>query len=148
MVLATDMAFHFADLGKVKVRLTSHDFDPKSKDKLQCMESLLHGADISNPTKPFPIYEKWAKRVLEEFWQQGDMERNQSIPISQLCDRFTTNTAKSQMGFIEFVVAPYYEVLKQFLPELLVVTKQIESNKNEWKDKVAFYDEELKKMQK
>lgn len=67
----------------------------KEKDKVICMESLLHAADVSNPFKPFSIYEKWTYRVLEEFWKQGDKERAQGIPVSYLCDRYTTNTAKS-----------------------------------------------------
>jgi cAMP-specific phosphodiesterase 4/calcium/calmodulin-dependent 3',5'-cyclic nucleotide phosphodiesterase len=44
------------------------EFDPKDKDKVVCMESLLHAADVSNPFKPFSIYEKWTYRVLAEFW--------------------------------------------------------------------------------
>lgn len=34
------------------------------------MEAILHAADVSNPIKPFKIYEKWATRVLNEFWDQ------------------------------------------------------------------------------
>ena len=34
------------------------------------MDSLLHAADVSNPFKPFKVYEKWAFRVLNEFWNQ------------------------------------------------------------------------------
>jgi cAMP-specific phosphodiesterase 4 len=33
------------------------------------MDSILHAADISNPFKPFHIYDVWCKKVLEEFWQ-------------------------------------------------------------------------------
>ena len=76
MILSTDMTMHFQDLSKLKVRLSSVgnltiniiEFDPKTKDKQLCMDTLLHAADISNPLKPFEIYEKWAFRVLEEFW--------------------------------------------------------------------------------
>jgi hypothetical protein len=77
MILCTDMALHFPDHMKLKGRLISSgllliykflEFDPKSKDKALCMESLLHAADISNPFKPLGTYEKWTKRVLDEFW--------------------------------------------------------------------------------
>ena len=34
------------------------------------LEVMLHAADISNPIKPFHIYEKWADRVMEEFFSQ------------------------------------------------------------------------------
>ena len=40
------------------------------KDKSLVLDSLLHAADISNPLKPFIVYEPWAKRVLAELWDQ------------------------------------------------------------------------------
>lgn len=67
MILATDMQHHFADLAKLKGRLAA-EFDPVEKDKALCMETILHGADVSNPIKPFKLYEQWAGRVLDEFW--------------------------------------------------------------------------------
>lgn len=76
MILATDMQNHFTDWNKLKGKLAAGStFDPKDKDKLMCMESLLHAADVSNPVKPFRLYEEWAGRVLNEFWNQGDSER-------------------------------------------------------------------------
>jgi hypothetical protein len=56
MVLATDMSVHFADIAKLKGRLSSSEFDLKEKDKNMCMEMVLHASDISNPIKPFEIY--------------------------------------------------------------------------------------------
>ena len=46
--------------------------------------------------------------MLEEFFQQGDMERTQGLPVSPLMDRTTTAFAPSQINFIEFVVAPLF----------------------------------------
>ena len=46
--------------------------------------------------------------MLEEFFQQGDMERAQGLPLSPLMDRTTTAFAPSQINFIEFVVAPLF----------------------------------------
>lgn len=57
------------DFNKLKARLASNDFDPGSKDKGICFDTLLHAADISNPFKPMKNYEKWTFRVLGEFWQ-------------------------------------------------------------------------------
>ena len=70
LVLATDMAMHFSDVAKIKGRLSTSEIDPKGKDKILCMESLVHAADISNPIKPFDIYFNWTERILEEFWAQ------------------------------------------------------------------------------
>jgi hypothetical protein len=34
------------------------------------MEILIHASDISNPIKPYDIYNQWADRVLQEYWTQ------------------------------------------------------------------------------
>ena len=33
---------------------------------------MIHLADLSNPTKPIELYQEWNKRILEEYWRQGD----------------------------------------------------------------------------
>jgi len=40
------------------------------------------------------------------------------MPISYLMDRTTVNIAKSQVGFIDVIVYPAYEILYQVLPLL------------------------------
>ena len=46
------------------------------------LEMLLHCADTANPTRPEPIYRQWAARVMEEFYQQGDLERASNLPVA------------------------------------------------------------------
>ena len=55
--------------------------------------------------------------MLDEFFQQGDLEAAQGLPVSPLMDRSTTSLAISQINFIEFVVAPLF---LQVLPSDLV----------------------------
>lgn len=157
LVLCTDMSTHFSDLSKIKGRLATSgffflnnisfifnlDFDMKDKDKNTCMETLFHSSDISNPIKPFKIYFEWTNRVLKEFWLQGDEERKLNLPISYLMDRFSVNTAKSQIGFIDVIVQPSFEVIKTFLPDLQLFIQNLENNKNLWKKKIDEYDEVL-----
>ncbi len=68
----------------------------------------LHTADLGNPTKPFHFYEEWVDRVMSEFFKQGDMEREMGLPISMLCDRFKVNVPAGQLGFINFVIRPWW----------------------------------------
>jgi hypothetical protein len=65
------------------------------------------------------------------------------IPVSQLCDRYTTNKSKSQIGFIDFVVAPLFVLLKDVLPGIDV--SNMDRNKERWKEKVDHYEKELGK---
>ena len=86
-------------------------------------------ADISNSLKPFVtwchspniflfipipssqetltlICSKWASVVLDEFFLQGDKEKELGIPVQMLNDRDKVNRPFSQIGFIEFIVSP------------------------------------------
>ena len=55
-------------------------------------------------------------------------------------DRYTVNTAKSQIGFIDVIVKPLYEVVKCFLPELQTYIGNLEKNKQIWQGKIDEYD--------
>ncbi len=115
MTLATDMKSHFKHFQDFKSLVsaigTSSDLwaeDPHAVDQLAA--NLLHAADLSNPCRPFPLARKWAGRVLGEFFAQGDRERAQGLPVSPLCSRDSTLVPASQIGFINFVVLPYFQV--------------------------------------
>ena len=58
-------------------------------------------------------------------------------------DRFTVNTAKSQIGFIEIIASPTFEVVKNFIPIFNEFFGNLENNKNIWKSKIDIYEEEL-----
>lgn len=64
---------------------------------LQVLENLVHCADLSNPTKPLPLYKRWVALLMEEFFQQGDKEREASMDISPMCDRHNATIEKSQV---------------------------------------------------
>ena len=64
---------------------------------VQVLQNLVHCADLSNPTKPLNIYRQWTERVMQEFFHQGDLERDQGMDISPMCDRHTASIEKSQV---------------------------------------------------
>ena len=107
-VLGTDNAVHFEHLNHYKARRNAEDFEPHSKDKIDLLTLILHSADLSNPTRPLEYSKKWTMRVLDEFFLQGDKERELGLPISNLCDRYSINVAKSQIGFFDFFVKPFF----------------------------------------
>lgn len=112
IVLSTDMATHFD-----KIKMVKEMFEEKGsqihkwESTLPFLELLVHGADISNPLKPMTIACEWSDRVLQEFFLQGDRERELGRQVSPLCDRNTVSKAASQCGFVDFIVAPTVEML-------------------------------------
>lgn len=96
------------------------------------MRLLLHLADISNCCKPFRICQLWATKVLEEFFTQGDQERDVGIPVQALNDREKVNRPFSQVGFIEFLVSPMFFAVIKVLPPLVLITEQMVLNTKTW----------------
>lgn len=74
---------------------------------------VLHAADISNPVRTAAASRSWANRIMEEFFRQGDMEKDAGFPISPMCDRESTCTCAVQRSFIGSVVMPLYQAMGQ-----------------------------------
>ncbi|KJH39784.1 3'5'-cyclic nucleotide phosphodiesterase [Dictyocaulus viviparus] len=62
------------------------------------LQSMIHLADLSNPTKPIELYRQWNSRILEEYWRQGDREKELGIEVSPMCDRGNVTIEKSQVS--------------------------------------------------
>ena len=109
------------------------------------LKGLVHAADIGNPTRPFDIAMKWAENIVSEFFDQGDKERCHGFEISMLCDRHTTNFAKSQIGFLNFVISPYFNVLNKVFPKFESLCSEISTNVEIYQGKVEEFEEIMKK---
>eukprot|EP00794_Sanderia_malayensis_P007789 gene7789-8634_t len=115
MVLATDNAKHMSLLAALKTMVETKKVAGKHlildsfTDKLHVLKCLVHCSDLSNPTKPLYHYQKWVKRLMEEFFTQGDIEREKGMEVSPMMDRHNANIAKSQVVFIDYVVLPLWE---------------------------------------
>ena len=66
-------------------------------DRIQVLQNMVHCSDLSNPTKPLDIYRQWVDRLMEEFFRQGDKEREAGLDISPMCDRHNATIEKSQV---------------------------------------------------
>lgn len=142
-VLATDMTLHNKEFQFLKVRVQTYsvskgenidkifeNLDNVTKFNIQqeFLNVLIHAADVSNPTKPLDIYIYWAEKVVEEFFKQGDIERELGISISFLCDRHTVSLPQSQIGFIEGIVNPLFSVIVEYFPNLVFTVENININ--------------------
>jgi len=85
------------------------------EDRHFILQIALKCADISNPCRPWDVSRKWSQKVCEEFFRQGDYERQLNLPVTSLCDRQTTSIPKIQAGFFRFVVSPLFEEWHRFL---------------------------------
>ncbi|XP_039949756.1 calcium/calmodulin-dependent 3',5'-cyclic nucleotide phosphodiesterase 1 isoform X1 [Bactrocera tryoni] len=116
MVLATDMSFHFQQLKNMRNLLTLNE---ASVDKSKAMALVLHCCDISHPAKRWNLHHRWTMLLFEEFFRQGDLERELGLPFSPMCDRNNILFPESQIGFIDFIVDPSLSVMSDMLEYVL-----------------------------
>lgn len=86
--------------------------------KMLVLECVLHCSDVSNPARAWDVTFAWAGRCLEEFFAQGDKEKSLGIPVQFLNDRDKVNRPNSQIGFVEFMIAPLIVSVVRLWPQL------------------------------
>ena len=106
------------------------------------LSQLVHTSDLSNPAKMNEVFDKWTELVYEEFFHQGDVERKLGMSISSLCDRDTVKVCKSQVGFIQYVVMPQFEMMLEIIPEMLFYKEGILRNLERYKLKMEEEEKE------
>ena len=125
-VLATDMSqhsLHSETLEKLVEKYGDLQSQPIEENNLaafsdQFLPIALHTADLGNLCKEIKYYNEWVDRLMNEFFNQGDKERELGIePISFLCDRFKVNIHSGQVGFINFVIRPWFTKFGRLLNE-------------------------------
>lgn len=96
------------------------------------MNALLHVADVSNPMKPWDLCHRYGMLCLDEFFAQGDLEKAAGIPVQMLNDRDKVNRPNSQIGFIEFVIAPLCEGVVKIFPQMDQLAVDLGQNITKW----------------
>ncbi|KAL0197130.1 hypothetical protein M9458_005670, partial [Cirrhinus mrigala] len=120
------------------------------------LRNMVHCADLSNPTKPLAVYRQWTERIMEEFFRQGDKERERGMEISPMCDKHTArmNTHTNihsqpsrtqaapkrslcllgfliQVGFIDYIVHPLWETWGDLVhPDAQEILDTLEDNRD------------------
>ncbi|PWV04191.1 putative cAMP specific phosphodiesterase [Trypanosoma cruzi] len=132
-VLATDMAKHGKSLETFLSVLGNPETSEQRIAELT-MQIVLKAGDVSNVTKPFDISRLWAMAVTEEFYRQGDMEKEKGVEVLPMFDRSkNTELAKGQIGFIDFVAGPFFKkIVSASLTGMQWTVERVESNRLEW----------------
>ncbi|XP_023324093.1 cAMP-specific 3',5'-cyclic phosphodiesterase 4C [Eurytemora carolleeae] len=137
MVLATDMSKHMSLLADLKTMVETKKVAGSGvllldnyNDRIQVLQNMVHCSDLSNPTKPLKLYRLWVDRIMDEFFMQGDKEKEAGMDVSPMCDRDNVTIEKSQVGFINYIVHPLWETWAELVyPDAQQILETLEENR-------------------
>lgn len=135
-IIATDMHYHVSLIELIANRANQDKWIINSvSEQLNYGKILLHAADMSNPTRVFPVSRAWAELVSEEFNAQGVMEKAAGIPVSTflLCHDLKS-FVKNELFFSGHIVFPMWKELVRLFPSMSHITDQMTANLEAWKD--------------
>lgn len=94
---------------------------------------ITHISDLSHNYRRFEVSLKWVDLLSNEFWNQGDKEKELGLPVSFLCDRNDIDVPKSQISFINTFSLPTIELLVEINTNFNYMKNNASDNLNKWK---------------
>lgn len=133
-ILSTDMSQHKALLQRVEGRLgASNALSRDSADDRKLLVAfLVHCADLCNPILAPPMSKRIADKLGEEFKAQAELEREKGLAVTVMLAPTVQKQGDMELGFIQFVVKPLYEMLSRLAPDLEVCLHRIDANTKMW----------------
>ncbi|KAF8819884.1 putative Calcium/calmodulin-dependent 3',5'-cyclic [Cardiosporidium cionae] len=159
MILCTDMKQHFDTISRFRIRRASPEFDfhNKADDQWLVIKMCIKCADIGHGSIEWATHYQWSCRIIEEFYLQGDEETRLKVAISPLCNRDCHgDMAKSQKGYLEYVVLPLVKELCLIELEAAFlgnqILKSIDENVSLWEklhqeNKIIKFSDEILKYE-
>ncbi|XP_065089280.1 dual 3',5'-cyclic-AMP and -GMP phosphodiesterase 11 isoform X3 [Ochlerotatus camptorhynchus] len=138
-ILSTDLAVYFRKRGPflslVKPNTQIEVWQAEvPRSLLRAMSMTV--CDLAAITKPWEIEKRVAELVSSEFFEQGDMERQELniTPIDIMNREKEDQLPIMQVGFIDSICLPIYEAFASLSDTLVPLVDGVKDNKNHWLD--------------
>lgn len=144
MILGTDMQQHAKHMKNLQTmterrnrekrhsRRRSTQWIDKDSDRNIVLVVGLHLSDIANPCYKWNDYFRWTKKLIEEWYKQGDRERALNLPVSPMMDRHKPNVPRGQVGFIDYIVKPLLGEWIKLFPATATLNRHLQENRDRW----------------
>ncbi|KAI9179328.1 3',5'-cyclic-nucleotide phosphodiesterase [Blastocladiella emersonii ATCC 22665] len=130
-ILSTDLAKHVDILAKFNEICPAFDATDR-EHRARSLEMLIKCADVSNVIRPLHLAKGWSDCIQEEMFQQGDVEREQGLPVSGFGDRLAPQSARLGMSFSEYMCAPLFRTMGKAIPRMEAYLKNIAVTRDYW----------------
>ncbi|XP_041485070.1 dual 3',5'-cyclic-AMP and -GMP phosphodiesterase 11-like isoform X2 [Lytechinus variegatus] len=134
-ILATDLAVYFKSRGEFFHIVEEQKCEWNEDDQRELLRGMLMTAcDISAISKPWDVQKEIAKLVFGEFFEQGDLERQQlnKVPDDMMNREKRDLLPKMQVGFVDAICLPCYESLTKVNDKMKPLLDMCQSNRNNW----------------
>ncbi|XP_054083448.1 dual 3',5'-cyclic-AMP and -GMP phosphodiesterase 11 isoform X2 [Zeugodacus cucurbitae] len=137
-ILSTDLAVYFRKRGpfleSVKEQPLSYWEADEPRALLRAMSMTV--CDLSAITKPWEIEKRVADLVSSEFFEQGDMEKQELniMPIDIMNREKEDELPMMQVNFIESICLPIYEAFANLSDKLEPLVEGVRENREHWID--------------
>jgi len=124
---------HFREVSLFKTKMASEFFGTKLEDRMAVLAMTVRAADLSWSCRPLQVMLRWSEKMHDEFFMQGDVEKQLGMPVSPFCDRDVVDTSKVALGYMVAIASPAMMAYSMFLndPHMTkqVVTEGLEANR-------------------
>ena len=143
LVMATDMKKHLGIVAQFKARTSSRhantgsgtsgkqNQDSEGSHRIT-LQMLVKIADLGHLASPHKIHRKWVALLEEEFFRQGDMEREKNMTVSNFMDRKHEGISTSQCAFFEVIALPTFEAFAHVFEKTTVLLERVKENYQSW----------------
>ncbi|XP_065332643.1 dual 3',5'-cyclic-AMP and -GMP phosphodiesterase 11 isoform X1 [Cloeon dipterum] len=133
-ILSTDLAVYFRKRGSFFNVVRTHDnwVHEDNRELLRGMTMTV--CDLAAITKPWEIEKRVADLVSSEFFEQGDIEREELniTPIDMMNREKEDQLPLMQVAFIDSICLPIYEAFADLSPTLKPLVDRVRENKMHW----------------
>ncbi|XP_065684457.1 dual 3',5'-cyclic-AMP and -GMP phosphodiesterase 11 isoform X1 [Hydra vulgaris] len=142
-ILSTDLALYFSKRQEYFDLVKNSTFNWNAESNRSLIRSMIMTAcDVSAICKPWPIQQRVAHLVAEEFFQQGDLEQKElnQTPIEMMDRAKKDKLPKMQVGFVDGICLPIYTHLAMHYTKFKSFLMACVNNKQHWMQLDAEYE--------
>ncbi|CAH0774211.1 unnamed protein product [Bemisia tabaci] len=136
-ILSTDLAVYFRKRGAFLNLVKEREYDWSKEEHRELLRGMtMTVCDLAAITKPWDVEKRVAELVSSEFFEQGDIEREELniTPIDIMNREKEDQLPMMQVGFIDSICLPIYEAFAELSEELEPLVEGVRENKKNWLD--------------
>lgn len=139
-IIATDLANFFGKRQELDTMIVAATFSWENEiHRSVVMDVCMTAADLCAMYKPWETHVDLVLKIMEEFWQEGDQQKQMNMQVIPMMDRDKSDQLPScQVGFIVGICLPCYQLMEHVLPATKPMLMGLRENLSRWRQDGIF----------